>query len=220
MLSTKKSISNNHTPHKRRRYKRNYNAQFSQSLRTVIGRPVYKMIQQSVIVSATAGSSTLTISPAGGTYLNVANFVNQDDFTNMATAYQVCRIKSIRVIANRLISENQLTTIFSAGLPTIYVAYFPTVSSSTVSNAGICAMENALVIPPFNNRASVKTFVLPNIIAPSTPAFSLTQYFSVNYLTNCKGQFSIGVLNAGSATASSNVYSLVFQAEFEFAVPL
>jgi len=164
------------------------------------------------------GNNTLTFSPLGGTYYNVNDLANNIDFQNMATAYQVCRILGVKVVVERMISESQLTAVFPS-ISSMYIAYFPTVSSSTISAAGIYTSENALLVPPLNNRLTSKYFRFPNIIAPSTPAFSLAQYFSVNNISNAKGQFSIGSYGTASAASASNIFAVTFYYDVQFAVP-
>jgi hypothetical protein len=210
---TKKSRKNKNRKRERR------NKPSLARLHTVLGAPVYKLCQTTQIVSSTNGASTLTFSPLGGTYYNVNDLQNASDFQNMATAYQVCRITGVTVVINRLISETQLTTVFPAGISSMYIAYYPTVSSTTIAASGIYSAENAMLISPFNNRQSRKTFRFPNIIAPSTPAISLTQFFSVNNISNVKGQFSIGSYGTGNASATSNIFTATFYFDVQFAVP-
>jgi hypothetical protein len=200
---------------KRKPRQNNYQAR----LKSVVGVPARKLIQTVQLLAATAGATTLTFSPLGFTYYNLNDLANSVDFQNMATAYQVVRFRSVKLIINRVLSESQLTTVFPGGLESLYIAYFPTVSSSTISAVGITSMESAMVISPFNNRATIKTYKLPNIIAPSTPAISLRQYFSVNNISNIKGQFAIGSYGTGNAAVTANIYSLTVQVDAEFAVP-
>lgn len=181
----------------------------------MLGLTVEKLCQTTQVISSTVGTNTLTISPLGGTYYNVSDLANCSDFQNMATAYQVCRIKSIRLVVNRVCSENQLTTVFPNGISTMYIAYYPTVNSSTISSTSITSAENAMIISPFNNRASSRTFVLPNLIV----GYSLTQFFSVNLISTAKGQFSIGSYGTGTAASTNNIFTLTAYFDMQFGVP-
>jgi len=216
LSNNRKRKNNNSKNPRRKRTQRRIPTQAQ--LHTVLGAPVYKLCQTTQILSSTAGNNTLTFSPLGFTYYNVNDLANSVDFQNMATAYQVCRILGVRVVVNRMISEPQLTSVFSS-ISSMYIAYFPTVSSSTIAASGIYSAENALLISPFDNAAQSKYFKFPNIIAPSTPAISLTQYFSVNNISNVKGQFAIGSYGSASAASASNIFTVTFYFDVQFAVP-
>jgi hypothetical protein len=210
-----KSLKRNNT----RKNKPNKNNNQNIRLKSVIGVPARKLIQTVQLISASVGTNTLTFSPLGFTYYNLNDLANAIDFQNMATSYQIVRFRSVKLIINRVVSETQLTAIYPAGIQTLYIAYFPTVSSTTISATGITSMESALVVSPFNNKQSIRTYKLPNIIAPSTPAISLTQYFSVNNISNIKGQFAIGSYGTGTAAVSGAIFSVTIQVEAEFACP-
>jgi len=221
MSKNRKSKRNNN---KRKRGGRaNVGSDFRR-LTSVVGIPIKKLIITQDTISSTNGTTALTITPSGAVYFNLSTYVTSTDWLAVYSGYQLFRIKAIKVVVSRLISENQLTAIYPNGIANLHVAYYPINASYSPAASFIVGADNSMRISPFTNRQFSRTFVIPNMMSTRTVGgidytTNPSQWTSTNLLSYISGCFCVASLSPAVAASTSNLFAFETYAEFEFAAP-
>lgn len=216
----KKNKNRRNKNHKRGQAK----SSIPRQLFTVIGVPIPKLIITQDIISSSVGSTSLTISPSGAVYWNLSSYATTTDWLSIYSAYQLFRIRKIKVVVSRVLSEQSLTTVYPNGMANVHVAFYPINASYSPAASFIVGSDNSLRISPFTNRQYTKTYVLPNMLSTRTTGgvdytTNPSQWTSTNLLSNINGCFCVGALSPSVASSSSYIFAFETYAEFEFACP-
>jgi len=209
---------------RKRGSRKNNQAKIPQQLSTVLGVPVEKLIITQDTISSVNGSTALTVSPSGAVYFNVSTYVTTTDWLSIYTAYQLFRIKNIKIVVSRLSSEQALSTVYPSGIANVHVAYYPINASYSPAASFIVGADNSLRISPFSNRQYTKTFHIPNMLSTRTVGgvdytTNVANWTSTNLLSYVNGCFCIAALSPGVAASTSYIFSFETYAEFEFCAP-
>ncbi len=191
---------------------------------SVFGIPVTRMLTSADTISSVNGTTDLTISPSGLKYWNLSTYVTSSDWSSIYSGYQLFRIKQIKIVISRLVSEQQLTTVYPSGIANIHIALYPINASYTPSNSFIVQSDNSLRISPFTNRQYTKVYTLPNMLSTrtvggvdyTTNPHSWTSTSLLPYINGC---FAVGAVSPGVAASTSALFSFETFAIFEFCCP-
>lgn len=209
---------------KKQRSKRNKRKSIFKRASTVFGIPVTRMLTSADTILSAIGTTDLTCTPSGLKYWNLSTYVTSSDWSAIYSGYQLFRIKEIKIVISRLVSESQLTSIFPNGIANIHVAFYPINASYTPSNSFIVQSDNSLRISPFTNRQYTKVYTLPNMLSTRTIG-------GVDYTTNphgwtstsllpyINGCFAFGAVSPGVAASTSAIFAFETFAIFEFCCP-
>ncbi len=216
----RKRASNNN---KRKRNSNNV-AKIYKQASSVFGIPVTRMLTSADTISSVNGSTNLTITPSGGTYINLSNYVTSSDWSAIYSGYQLFRIKEIKVVVSRLLSETALTTVYPSGLANLHVAFYPINASYFPSNSFIVQSDASLRISPFTPQQYTKIFKLPNMLSTRTVGgvdytTNPSQWTSTNMLPYINGCFCIGAVSPGNASSTTPIFAFETYAIFEFCCP-
>jgi hypothetical protein len=219
-------MQKNNIPKSRKRNarkKNNKNTSLSTLEKNVFAISIRKPIQYVDTISSVSGNKNIIFTTLGVQYFNLTNLVALADYTNLLGSYQMCRIRGLRLIVNRIIADNSLSAVYSNGvMPPLFIAYLPTQSSTTLST--VTAVESALKIDPFSVKAQSREWRLQpfqgnGVVESVSTAFDITQWFGTSGSTNLPGELVVSNSGNVNATNSTPLFSFTVEFDVEFCCP-
>jgi hypothetical protein len=175
-------------------------------------------------ISSVSGTPDLTITPTGAKYWNLSNYIATSDWGQIAQGYQLFRIREIKVVVSRLVSETVLSTVYPNGIANIHIAFYPINASFTPLNASIVQTDNSMRISAFSNKQYSKVFKLPNML--STRIFggvdyttNPSQWTSTSQIGVINGCFCVAAASPGNAVSTANLFAIETFAMFDLCCP-
>ncbi len=211
------------TNRRRRRNNRKRN-NLPRSLFSLQGQIVRKAIRFNDTITATSSSSSLTFNSNSQTYLPMSNLYNTTDFLNISNNYQCFKVVKILVKVNRIVSEVQLSTVYTNGCTDIFLAFLPTATSS-FSSSVVTGCESALKLSPFKQTTATKKYTYPSIIAVgligSTSTYvNASKWTPVNLCQYLPGVLQVAQIAPNIAASTTRLFQidLIFVVEFGYPV--
>jgi hypothetical protein len=217
---------------KRKQNTKNFKRKTNNNVPVNVPRPISimgQMLRRPVIkretIQSVSGSQYLNFTTSSSNYYGLFQFGTSVDFTAIIDGYQFFRVVSISIEVSRRIPETTINTLYTSGLPSISIAYYPLVTNVALSNALIMDNEFQLLIPGITQNMFRKSWLVPSAFTSIlNNGFSYlinpSQCLEGNLTALWPGQLSIGVFNSSStATATIPIYDVKLTYDIIFAAP-
>jgi len=188
--------------------------------RNIFGKALLKLVSFTDYISSTTGSSSLTFALSGAAYCNLTNLTAQNDYTDMIANHFCMRLRRVRIVITRVVSENAVQNVYSAGvMPTLFIGFYPTINSSASNQVSFT--ETSLQIHSFLVNPVSREWSVPNVYSrySGDSVINVTKWTSVSAFTNIPGQFQVGQTSSLNAATTTRLYAINVIGEFEFAIP-
>jgi hypothetical protein len=221
--SQKLMISKNQT--KSKKYMKNNRRKNSNIVNpSLLGNIQKKIIQGADTIQSANGSGNVNFSSTTANYINLSLINTLTDFTNIADAYQLCRIRKIHLRVSRIASESNISTVYTGGMGPLHIAYYPASVATTYTNTQVVINETSLRMPVMENSTGFKTWMVPNstlYYATGTADYAINLYnwFPTSRIANICGQFSVGSIIPAVAASTSTLFSIEYRFEVDFCCP-
>jgi hypothetical protein len=221
----KKSFS---TRSKRPKNRKGQNRQVKLTLprqTSLLGVPVKKTIRYNELITSVFGTQNLVCNTSSQNYWNFSSLSTATDFTPFLNTHQMFKISSITVKITRIISESQLSIVFTGGAANLYVACFPIFYTTIIPVNTVNNQESSMTMPPFYNRSISRTFPILNAsLARQSGGVSYTvnlhEWCNMANLQYATGEIAVAGVYSNNASVTTGLYEMEISADFTFAVPI
>jgi hypothetical protein len=194
--------------------------------KSIIGVPMIKLLTYTDDITSVNGATTVRFTGSSNTFSNIYGYASGSEYQALIANYQAVKLLNVSVEISRIVSESYINTVYTSGLPVIYMAYLPTLYSIAPTASTIPNSESGIQLNPHDFNVVRKTWNIPSNQSPAVffggaanTFLDVTKLVATAQLSQLPGEIAIAATASSNAANATILYSIRVMVLAHFAIP-